>query len=172
MGGEHEVFERLVADHRHRIAVLAYRLLGWPAEVDDVVQDVFMAALTNLKRFRGDAQIGTWLTSITVNICRKRRRRQKVVDRFLGWARGKAEQSSVNATPDSSPRMEAVRQAVMILPDKYREVIVLHYLAEMPVDQICSVLGMQKNAVEVRLSRARRMLREQIELADEGNDHA
>src|SRR3954464_12654333 len=54
-------FEDVVTAYQDRISRLAYRLLGWRAEVDDVVQDVLVAVLKHRRRFRGDASLWTWL---------------------------------------------------------------------------------------------------------------
>jgi len=70
--------EDLVAEHQQRIAGLAYRLLDRPDDVADVVQEVFLAAFRNLRRFRGESSLATWLTTITVNKCRSHVRRRRL----------------------------------------------------------------------------------------------
>src|SRR5258706_4354223 len=72
--GDSAAFEAVVAIHRPRITRLVYRLLGWPNDVDDMVQEVFLAALTKCRRFRGDSALATWLTVIALNKCRTHRR--------------------------------------------------------------------------------------------------
>jgi len=72
--GDAAAFEAVVAIHRPRIARLVYRLLGWPADVDDMVQEVFLAALTKCRKFRGESALATWLTVIALNKCRTHRR--------------------------------------------------------------------------------------------------
>src|SRR5262245_38549685 len=59
--GDPAAFDRLVTVHQERIARLVHRLLGWPSDVDDVVQDVFVDALTHLSRFAGRSKLLTWL---------------------------------------------------------------------------------------------------------------
>src|SRR5881409_3425290 len=72
--GDAAAFEAVVALHRPRITRLVYRLLGWPNDVDDMVQEVFLAALTQCRRFRGQSALATWLTVIALNKCRTHRR--------------------------------------------------------------------------------------------------
>ncbi|MCX5684274.1 MAG: sigma-70 family RNA polymerase sigma factor [Planctomycetota bacterium] len=72
--GDGAAFDQLVKAHQDRVARLAYRLLGWSGEVDDVVQEVFLAVFKNIAGFRGDCRVSTWLTAITVNKCRSARR--------------------------------------------------------------------------------------------------
>src|SRR5262245_50155020 len=70
-------FEQLVAQHQSRVARLAQRLLGWrDADVQDVVQEVFVCAWAHLASFRGESSIETWLTRLTINQCRSHRRRR------------------------------------------------------------------------------------------------
>ena len=158
--GEASAFDELVARHQQRVARLAQRLLGWPQDVEDVVQDVFLAALGNLKKFRGDCSLATWLTTITLNKCRSRRRK-----RFLRWRflrRKESETVATDRAPQTTAEMETlerVRGAVQALPARYREVVVLHYLEEMPVAEVGDVLGISRGAAEVRLHRARARLK-------------
>ena len=161
-GGDPEAFEELVALYRTRVARLAHRLLGWAGDPEDVVQDVFLAALRNASRFRGRASLWTWLATITVNRCRRQLRRQALWRRFM-FTRGR-EQSAMaadgGALADETNRR--VRQAVAALPARDREVIVLYYLEECPASEIAELLGAKPNAVQVRLHRARAKLNEAL----------
>jgi len=164
-------FEQLVAEHRTRVTRLCYRLLGWREDVEDVVQEVFLAALKGLPRFRGESEVSTWLTRITVNACRSHLRKRRP------WLRLFAKRHEDFEPPlDRSPegelvereRFARVRAAIRGLPVKYREVVVLRYLEELPVSDIGAVLGIGKNAVEVRLNRARTWLKEELAEMAEG----
>jgi RNA polymerase sigma-70 factor (ECF subfamily) len=148
--------------HAPRVRRLAYRLLGWHGDVDDVVQDVFLAALTSIKRFRRDASIATWLSAITINRCRAHRRKRLLQLRW--FQRGvrfddepPADQTSLN--DETSAR---VRHAVRALRLKDREVIVLYYLEKLSAANIATLLRISRGAVEVRLHRARGRLRESL----------
>ena len=157
-------FERFVAAYQARVTRLAHRLLGWRADVDDVVQDVFFAAFRNASRFRGGSSLWTWLTVITVNHCRTHQRRL----RFRWRLHGDAPAADTTAAPAADqPHVDdetaaAVRAAVAALPPTDREVIVLHYLEQRPIVEIGELLGRSRNAVEVRLHRARAKLREAL----------
>ncbi len=156
-------FETIVTSHRDRITRLAHRLLGWSGEAEDVVQDVFLAAFKGLRRFRGDADIGTWLTAITVNKCRTHHRRRWLRLRWLREVPKEAEAASSADQPGMALETSAqVRRAVQALPARYREVVVLRYLEEMPAAEIAALLGISANSVEVRLHRARARLKERL----------
>jgi len=158
-------FERIVAEHQERVGGLAYRLLGWRDEVEDVVQEVFLAVFQNLERFRGESRVSTWLTTITVNKCRSRLRKRFFGARFLARLREQVRSTANEAadSPDSKQEnFKRVHQALRRLPARYREVVVLHHLEGMPITEIADVLGKSRNTVEVRLHRARARLRESL----------
>jgi RNA polymerase sigma-70 factor (ECF subfamily) len=159
--GEAEAFEQLVALYQPWVSRLAYRLLGWKGDVEDVVQDVFVAALSKGKGFRGDASLWTWLTAVTLNLCRTRLRRAALLRRLTGGllrleGRKGAPADSGAVADETSSR---VRQAVAALPPRDREVIILYYLEERSAAQIGELIGITANNVDVRLHRARQKLK-------------
>jgi RNA polymerase sigma-70 factor (ECF subfamily) len=158
-------FEAVVAAHQEKVARLAHRLLGWRsgADVQDVVQDVFLAALRHRRRFRGESSLGTWLSAITVNCCRTHQRRQQLrrllVLRRPSQPEAESPASEALASEDAARR---VRQAVQALAPRDREVVVLRYFEGLDAAGIAAVTGISKNAVEVRLHRARARLAETL----------
>ena len=168
-------FENLIEQYSEDVALLANRLLGWPApassdasrgggpgEVEDITQEVFLAAFLGLKKFRHDCSIRTWLFTITINKCRSFRykrlfHRQKILDK---------QQSKLPVAADNKIQAietsEKVRDAVQALPAKYREAVVLRYLEELPTEEICRILGISVNTLHVRLSRARERLKNDL----------
>jgi RNA polymerase sigma-70 factor (ECF subfamily) len=163
-------FEAVVERYHDKVHRLAYRVLGWAGDADDVVQEVFLAALKNAARFRGDADLGTWLTTITLNKCRGHRRglftRLRLVAR-LGTSGGRQESPPADAPAAAADTFERVRSALNQLSPREREVIVLHYLEQTPVEQIAAMLGLKRGAVEVRLHRARAKLRTVLGVTEE-----
>jgi len=159
--GDETAFDGIVQRHAADIAALANRLLGWPQDVDDIVQEVFVAAFKALKRFRGDCRLRTWLFTITVNKCRRfRRHPAPIAPDAPAPARHTpacADQKLLDAET-----FARVRRAVQALPPKYREVIALRYLQGLETSEICELLGISVNVVQVRLNRARNRLREDL----------
>jgi len=158
-------FEEFVTLYQPRVTRLTYRLLGWGGDVEDVVQDVFVAALRKAGSFRGDAALWTWLTIITLNRCRTHRRRRLLQFRVHDLlSRGEAGQHAAadrGAIEDETAR--EVRAAVARLRPKDREVIVLFYLEHRTTGEISRLLSISQNAVEVRLHRARGRLRQTLQ---------
>jgi RNA polymerase sigma-70 factor (ECF subfamily) len=163
--GDDSAFDRIVEQHSAEIAALANRLLGWPGDVDDVVQEVFLAAFLALKKFRGECRLRTWLFTITVNKCRSYRFRRR---RPPPGPTGSDAESLVgpdrrsDETAMDEETSARVRGAVRTLPPKYREVIVLKYLQGLDTAETCRLLGITANAMQVRLNRARNRLREHL----------
>jgi RNA polymerase sigma factor (sigma-70 family) len=160
-------FDRAVAEHHQRIRLLVFRLLGWRDGIEDVVQDVFLAAWTAWPRLRARQSVGLWLKQIAVNKCRSRLRREAVRARWLGWVRGAFKNQSqppAEQLLDKQEQSERVRAAIRALKPVHREVTVLYYLEQLDIDQVAQVLNLRRNTVEVRLHRARKQL--EITLAD------
>jgi RNA polymerase sigma factor (sigma-70 family) len=163
--GDESAFDRIVERYSSDIAALANRLLGWSGEVEDVTQDIFLAAFLGLKKFRCECSLKTWLFTITVNKCRSYRYRRILHRRRISQAVDKAFLESAgetDKTPIDSETFKSVRRAIQALPAKYREPVVLRYLQELPTDQISRILGISKNALQVRLNRARAHLKEDL----------
>ena len=163
--GNDAAFDEVIEYYSPVVQRLAYRLLGFGGEADDVVQDVFVAALANRRKFRVRSSLKTWLFSITINICRTRNRRRLLWRKFIN--KQPFHDTSANNPADSSlaqEKIEKVRYAARRLPGKYRDVVVLKYLEELPTREILDILKINEKTFYTRLSRGRNLL--QQELAD------
>jgi RNA polymerase sigma-70 factor (ECF subfamily) len=160
--GDESAFERIVERYSAEVAALANRLLGWPGEVEDVTQEIFLAAFLGLKRFRCECSLKSWLFTITINKCRSFRHKWKL--RNLQAIPTAYETGFLSIDAEDFRR---VRLAVAGLPARYREPVVLKYLQELGTDEICRILRISKNVLHVRLSRARKRLEPKLaELID------
>jgi RNA polymerase sigma-70 factor (ECF subfamily) len=160
--GDANAADAFIRAYHARVASLVFRLLGWSADADDVVQEVFVSALGSAGSFRREAELMTWLTRITLNKCRNWQRRRLVWRGLLGrlGRRGQASSHPPADLPvDAAEARGRVREAIRRLPARYREVIVLRYLEQMSAEEIGRVLGLTRTNVEVRLNRARERLR-------------
>jgi len=158
-------FESIIERYSADVSALANRLLGWPGDVEDVTQEVFLAAFVGLKKFRCDCSLKTWLFTITINKCRSYKYKRLLRLRRLPKITDKA---SLSLNPGAHGELmktetfERVRNAISILPIKYREAVVLRYLQELPTDEISKILRISKNTLHVRLSRAREYLKQEL----------
>ena len=166
--GDESAFERIVERYADDIAALANRLLGWPGEVEDVTQEVFLSAFLGLKRFRCDCSLKTWLFTITINKCRTYRHRSKLRRLQTTPILTKDVKMRLpltaerNNSPMDAENFARVRRSIAGLSAKYREPVVLRYLQELPTEEIARILGISRSALHVRLSRARERLRQEL----------
>jgi|WetSurMetagenome_2_1015567.scaffolds.fasta_scaffold323324_1 RNA polymerase sigma-70 factor, ECF subfamily len=155
-------FEGIVELYTADVAAFANRLLGWPGDVDDITQEVFLAAYLGLKKFRHNCSIKTWLFTITINKCRSFRYKKQLKLHNSQASGSPGQSSAADAKLIKSETFEQIRNAVRALPAKYREAVVLRYLQELEMDQISTILKISKDAVNVRLSRAREYLKDDL----------
>lgn len=157
--------EEMVTAHGPRISRLVYRLSGWSRrEAEDLVQETFARAIRGIGSFDGRSSISTWLTRVAINVCRAENRKR--VFRASWWERAiRGRAGGEEGRPDDVERGERAREviaAVGRLGGTYREVVVLRYLEEMGIAEICAATGLSEAAVEVRLHRGRKKLREML----------
>ena len=165
--GDESAFDEIVELYTTDVAALAARLLGWVSDVDDVTQEVFLSAYMGLKKFRCECSLRTWLFTITANKCRTHRYRRMLRFRHISAKLDPARHPESAAPPAERNCLDAeasrrVRDAVGDLPPKHREAVVLRYLQQLPTEQICTILGITTNTLNVRLNRARERLRLQL----------
>lgn len=163
--GDDSAFGEVVEQHAAEVAALANRLLGWPGDVDDVVQDVFVAVFLGLRKFRGASSLRTWLFTITVNQCRRHRFRRLRHLQLVTIENAETVESRERSGDGLAMDQETfarVRRAIQRLPRKYQEVVVLRYLQGLETGEISELLGITANVLQVRLNRARKRLKEQL----------
>ena len=123
-------------------------------EAQDVVQEAFARALARPRAFADVDNPEAWLRTVAINLVRRRWRRRKLLDTIL--LRERPVQRL--AEPGPEPDRTDLHGALAALPHHYREVVVLHYLADLPVDAIAELLSVPVGTVKSRLSRARTAL--------------
>ncbi len=153
--------EAMIARHGPALARLIHRLSGWQRpDCEDLLQDVFVAALRHADRFEGRSALPTWLTRIAINAVRAERRRRLVSARH--WLSVVRQGLSDNVPADERAEMHdehgRVTAAMRALPAKYREVLVLRFLQDMEPAEVAATLGLTPNAAAVRLHRAKQLL--------------
>jgi len=169
--GDKSAFGRIVEEYSADVAAFANRLLGWPEDVDDVVQNILLAAFLGLKKFRCECSLKTWLFTITINECRNYRYKQILRLKIFSKAADKVSLSpahSAEKAPMDNETFDRIRRAIKALPAKYREPLVLKYLQELPTNEISRILGISQNTLQVRLTRARKRLKKDLSELMEG----
>ena len=158
--GERGAQARLFNLHRERVARHALRMTGDADAVDDLVQEVFIAAFAGLSRFRRDAKIETWLHTITVNKVRSwweasRRRR---VRELRGLSRSDESPETPEDEVSRRRHLERLYDALGRLPHRYREAFVARAIEGMPLKEASEVLGVGVSTLSYRTRRAEDLL--------------
>jgi RNA polymerase sigma-70 factor (ECF subfamily) len=157
--GEPAAVRALVARKLPRLLALAGRMLGDPAEAEDVAQETFVRAWKQARSWKpGAARFDTWLHRVALNLCydRLRRRREVVTDTPPDVA---------DETPGPDRGLQAsdtgsrVARAMQALPERQREAIVLCHYQELSNIEAAALMGVSVEALESLLSRGRRALR-------------
>ncbi|MBY3034841.1 RNA polymerase sigma factor [Rhizobium laguerreae] len=174
--GDEPAVRTIVQRHNQRLFRTARAIIRNDAEAEDVVQAAYVKAFTNLATFRGDAQLSTWLTRITLNEALGRVRARKnttelgEIDMQTMAPGGEVLQfpSFLSATdPETelarSQARHLLENAVDELPDDFRAMFVLRDVEGMSTDEAASYLGIRPETAKTRLHRARKMMRRSIE---------
>ena len=163
--GEETAFEDLVRRHMRDAFGFCLRLTGDAAGAEELSQDGFVLAYRHLKEFRGEASFRTWLYRILLNLHRDGIRRRSREEHRLEELRERTGATGGDE-PDAAPRAEEleglIRNRVAGLPDRQREVLVLHVYQGLDYRAIAAALGCSYDDVKVNLSLARRRLREEL----------
>jgi RNA polymerase sigma-70 factor (ECF subfamily) len=171
--GDSTAMEQFYNLYRNRLYPLVLEQVGRDQAVaEDLVQEVFLAALSSLDKFRGDSQLYTWLRSIAFHkindFYRRQAREPKPKNSFPDFNAINLEQIGDNGPTilteiESEEIRQSVHQALADLPQDYQEVLVLKYLKGMPVLAISQAMGRSPKSVEGLLSRARKAMRANLE---------
>ncbi len=166
--GDAEAFGELVKRWERRIFALTYGMLGREEDARDATQETFLAAFRNLRGFRGEAKVSSWLHRIAVNQCISRQRRSKV--RSESALDDEQENSFATPVSDSPARVAegrqetlAVRRAINSLPVELRQVVVMKEFEELTFREIAEALDLPLSTVKSRLYTAMKQLQQRLQ---------
>lgn len=171
VSGKSEAFDEIVKRWERKIFALCFGMLNREDEARDAVQETFVSAYRNLKNFRGEAKVSSWLHRIAINQCLTKKRREKSRAETFFEEEERAEERYFVAPSDKSPvqqiekieRSRYVKQAVLSLPPDLRQVIVMKEFEEMTFQEIADTLGLPLSTVKSRLYTALKQLRLKLE---------
>ena len=166
LAGDVNAFEDIVRRWQRRLLNLAWRFSRDRAAAEDMAQEAFITAYKALPTFEGRSAFSTWLTSIALNSYRARMRRDGPPSPGLDvLLRTRPSMMAPSAARKYEGRetSEAVRRAVLALPARYRDALVLFHLQEMDLNETARVLGVKEGTLKARLHRGRELLRRRCE---------
>lgn len=166
LDGNTSSFTSLVEKYKDMVFTVCFRILRQREDAEDVAQQVFMKAFRNLHAFQGKSRFSTWLYTIAY--------RTAISQSQLSQQRLHVEATEqLSAEPLSFPQFDQmhasdvkmyVHQAIEALPEIDSVLISLFYLDECSIQEIVEITQLSEANVKVRLHRARKLLKEQLEL--------
>jgi RNA polymerase sigma-70 factor (ECF subfamily) len=165
-GGEARAARVLVARLGPRALAQATRMLGDPAEAEDVTQEAMLRLWRQAPRWQpGAARVSTWLTRVVLNLAtdRLRRRRFLPLDAALGPGREPADaRPGAEAGLRAAERARALRAALAGLPERQAQAVALRHLEGLSNPDIAAVMDVSVEAVESLTARGRRALADRL----------
>jgi RNA polymerase sigma-70 factor (ECF subfamily) len=174
LDGEVEAFRPLVQRYQRLAFSVAFRMLGSRADAEDIAQQAFVDAFNALDRFRGEGRrhaFSTWLLRIAVNrskdVLKSKRRTEEPLERDVrgGEAAFAYDPQTPEANASSDERRQHLETALLQLPTKYREVLILKDAEDLSYEEIRSILQLPITTLKIRVIRGRARLRALIERA-------
>ena len=159
LGGDVNAFEGIVRRWQGPLVNMAWRYCRDRGRAEEMAQEALVRAWRGLKQWRREGSFSTWLFALAANVFRSELKRFPTVDVPMEDApepaRGAAQLTDLAMRQSS----DSVRRAVLALPVRYREPVILFYFHEMDVSSAARTLGMPEGTVKARLARARALLK-------------
>jgi len=176
LGGDEKAFDEIVVMHQDAVYSLCFRLLGNHEDAGDCAQEVFIKVYGNVKEFRFQSALGTWIYRIAVNTCRnhlassgyRARARTLRLDNepSPGTVSGDLIRDSSYDPEVQFERREiesAIIEAIGALPEVQRDLVILRDMEGKSYDEIGKITGLRDGTIKSKLARARQKLREGLE---------
>ena len=144
-----------IQNHQQALFAIAFQYCGNRQDAEDVVQDVFLKLCKTGNAFHSDDHLRYWLIRVTINRCKDLLRNP-----FRKLRAGFEEAEAVLSAPQEHDT--EVFDAVMSLPLRYREVVMLYYFQGYTAPQIGALLHRKASSVQTQLMRARSLLKEKL----------
>jgi RNA polymerase sigma-70 factor (ECF subfamily) len=170
--GSASAMRLLVRRYNQRLYRVARAIVRDDTDAEDVLQEAYLSAFASLGTFRGDASLSTWLTRIVANKAISRLQREEMavpLDELekIDWI-----QAEIVGMPHLDPEAAAARsqirelleRAIDNLPTAFRIVFVMRMVEQLSVRETASSLGISEQTVKTRLHRAKKLMREQLQI--------
>nr|WP_302595343.1 RNA polymerase sigma factor [uncultured Cellulosilyticum sp.] len=171
--GDLEAFERLISLYENNIYKLCLKMLQNEEEAADAFQEVCLKVWKQLKHYKGDAKLSTWIYRLTTNQCidllRKNKKHITHISIFQRnekdeeWLIDEVSKEDVVGQVEAKALKEVIQIGLSELKPEYRAIIVLKDVEDYSYDEIAEILQISLGTVKSRLSRARGALKKVLE---------
>jgi len=162
LGGDVQAFAGIVRRWQGPLVNMAWRYCRDRSRAEEMAQEAFLRAWRGLGQWRRESSFSTWLFALAANVFRSELKRFPTVNisiEEVAEPSGAASQHDEFAAKTSH---DEVRRAVLALPQRYREPVILFYFHEMDVGEAARTMGLPDGTVKARLSRARDLLKKRF----------
>lgn len=176
LAGETDLFYELIRPYERGVFLSVVSILKNDADAEDAAQEAVLKAYKYLARFRQESKFSTWLIQIAINEAKMRLRKDR---RYLYESIDNGQQTDEgdyiptdfadwreipSEALEQSELRRALNQALLVLPEKYRTVLILRDVQQMSIAETAKVLGISEENVKTRTSRARLQMRDRLAL--------
>jgi RNA polymerase sigma-70 factor (ECF subfamily) len=159
LAGEVQAFEGIVRRWQGPLVNMAWRYCRDRGRAEELAQEAFLRAWRGLAHWRRESSFSTWLFALAANVFRSELKRFPTASLPLEEVPEPAGPASQLSALQEKSWHEALRRAVLALPPRYREPVILFYFHEMDVAAAARTMGLPEGTLKARLSRARALLR-------------
>jgi len=168
LGGNKDLFEIIEQKYKKPLAHLISRMIRNTQDVEDIVQETFIRAYSNLQYFKKEFAFHSWLFKIASNLCIDFLRKKRIQTVSIEQPNPQSENEHQLDFPDveseadrpvlDDEQRQSLFKAISLLPEKYRTVIELRHFEELEYNEIAERLGIPIGTVKAHLFRARKAL--------------
>jgi RNA polymerase sigma-70 factor, ECF subfamily len=159
LAGDVAAFEGIVRRWQGPLVNMAWRHCRDRGRAEEMAQEAFVRAWRGLATWRGESSFSTWLFAVAANVFRNELKRFPTVNLPLEEIAEPSRPAGQLTELEDRSRHELVRRAVLALPPRYREPVVLFYFHEKDVAAAAQTMRLPEGTVKARLARARALLR-------------
>ena len=159
LAGEVQAFESIVCRWQSPLVNMAWRYCRDRGRAEEMAQEAFLRAWRGLAQWRQESSFSTWLFALAANVFRSELKRFPTVNLPLEAAPEPSGPAHQHHALQEKSSNDEVRRAVLALPHRYREPVVLFYFHEMDLAAAARTMGLPEGTMKARLSRARELLR-------------
>jgi RNA polymerase sigma-70 factor (ECF subfamily) len=159
LAGDIAAFEGIVRRWQGPLINMAWRYCRDRGRAEELAQEAFIRAWRGLAQWRRESSFSTWLFALAANVYRSELKRFPTVNLPLDAIAEPAGPASQHSELAAQLSSDTVRRAVLALPLRYREPVVLFYFHEMDVAAAARTMHLPEGTLKARLSRARALLR-------------
>ncbi|MFS0553676.1 RNA polymerase sigma factor [Brevibacillus sp. 179-C9.3 HS] len=168
--GNKEAYEQIILKYQGMVLSLINKMLGYPGEKQDIVQEIFIKTYYHLPEYKPQHQFSSWLYRITANHCLDEIRRRKRTPYMTEMDFEVSDPSTPEAIYLEKEQKTIFRQRMKSLEKQYRVVLEMRYLQFLSYEEISRSLGIPITTVRMRLNYGKKKLRDIFQKQGKGGE--